>query len=158
MTYQEFHGEIAKLIQRFDKKYYPDEVIDLIFREVNTLSYAWLKKTVAPFLGQHRAAVLPEFREAARIEKERLRVQTGYRPSFHQESMFTQGQVNFLFDLTKRIARRQLPNQNEFIGPFNEILGKVIELKDRREAHSLFKGVSKQFDIPYTDNDGPEAS
>lgn len=151
MRHEEFSTELLKLSTRFGEKYYPIEVVGVLYDEVKTLDITWLRPVVAKWLGLHKPALYPEFAEAAKLEKMRIGYQnTSYgKKSWNESSMFTDGQRKFLFALTQKIVRRQIPDQDEFVKVFSFTLEKVIKLSDHRTAHNLFKEVSESYQIPY---------
>ena len=150
MKYSEFSIELEKLIHRFDRKYYPPEVLNLLFEDVKYLDILWLKKTVSFFLASHKPALLAEFKENSRIEKDRLRMvrSNDNGPKF-SESMFDQDDINFLFALTKSIASNEIPERDKFVKTFNPVLSRVIAMKDKKTAKCLFKEVGDLYGIPY---------
>lgn len=148
----EFQTQMERLSSRFDPKYYDPELCMLIYRECRDLDILWLRRTITGFLGLHKPALIPEFREAIRIETNRVRVENrDYIPREHtSQSMFTSGQIKFLFDLTKHIVTHKIPEQ--FVGLFCVELGRVIDFKDEKGANSLFKESSQELKVPYNKN------
>lgn len=73
MTEQQFAFQMNRLAKAFPNAY-SDERIRLVWREIGSLEGSWLEKTVDRFIGEFRhAPLMPEFREAAAIERERVR-------------------------------------------------------------------------------------
>lgn len=155
MTPQDFKAEIDKLIVRFDKKYYPPEVMDVLWKEVGQLHLFWFKGFIAKAMGQHRPPLLPEFKEACKIEKDRLRMKPSLADTYDPHSIFTMEQRKFLFRLVGKAATRSIPTQTieNVIVP---VLSDIVQRKDQRSAHNFFKELSQEYSIPY--DDGPGAA
>lgn len=151
MTRIEYRDEMDKLSHRFDKKYYPNEVLDLIFVMVENLSFVWLKKTVSYFMGQHRPALIPEFREQAKIEHDRIQIGTVARSNDRSfpDSMFTECQKKFLFEVTRRVCSGEIKLKNDFLLHFTSQLTRIVALKDKESAHELFIESAKWCEISY---------
>lgn len=107
---EEFNEEINKLITRFDKKFYPKEVIEIIFNEIRYLKLEWLKKTISLFLGQHRPALLPEFKEHSKIEKDKNREipELNARPHPSDNSIFTKEDISEMIGMIKKRINREI--------------------------------------------------
>lgn len=151
MTKREFMDEMQKLISRFDKKYYPIEVLELIFCVVEDLSVEWLKKTVSYFMGHHRPPLLPEFKEHARIEIDRLKIGSVSRFNDRNfpESIFSDSQRALLFEISRKLEMRSVKLQDDFVLHFTSQLKKVTDTKDRKLAHELFQEAAKWCELPY---------
>lgn len=73
MNDQFFQTQINRLSETFGGQHYKRERVELIWRELKTFSNEWLSKLIDNFIGSYRQAPLvPEFREAASIERERI--------------------------------------------------------------------------------------
>lgn len=153
MKFEEFKRELDKLAQRFDKKYYPEEAYQVLYNEVKNLDVHWLKKHINIFLVHHKPSLLFEFREVARIEKDRIRMERPFdQYARTEESMFDEEDVKFLFALTKRIAKNEIKDREIFVTHFNPVLEKVIATKDKKTAKALFKEVGELYKIPFEQN------
>ena len=73
MDRNHFQNEINRLVDTYGTNQYKPERVKIIWREVELLSNAWMTRTVDFFVGNHRhAPIVPEFREEAAKERERL--------------------------------------------------------------------------------------
>lgn len=74
MTEPEFQTHMNRLVVQFGKGAYSQERVTLFWRELQSLSGEWWGRTVDSFLGECRQApLMPEVREAASRERERIR-------------------------------------------------------------------------------------
>lgn len=64
-------------------------------------------------------------------------------------SIFSKDQTDFLFSLTKKVAARQIPDQNEFLKIFIPALTRVINSRDRETINNLFIEAAQHCKIPY---------
>ena len=72
MNPQRFANQINRLAKQFSSAF-SEERVKLIWREVGQLSDEWFETLVDRFIGDLRQApLLPDFREAASIERDRL--------------------------------------------------------------------------------------
>lgn len=72
------------------------------------------------------------------------------RESFRQdESMFSQEQQKFLFELTRKCGLGLIPESVKFSEFFSPILEEIIKTKNKVGAHALFKETSEMYKIPY---------
>jgi hypothetical protein len=73
MNESRFAHQMNRLAKQFPNAY-SEERVKLIWREVQAFSDHWLERVVDRFLGELRQApLIPEFREEASRERERLR-------------------------------------------------------------------------------------
>lgn len=157
---RDFKFQMERLANRFDPKYYDPDLCMLIYRECQTLDIFWLKKMVTIFVGHHKPALLDEFREAIRLEKNRCRLNNSQSNDhrYANQSMFTNSQREFLFDLTRKVSAGTLNGQKQFLEIFLPALEKVIETKDQKTADVIFMEASESVSISYDEDEGPGAA
>lgn len=122
--------------------------IELYDKELSPRGYDKLCKAIDSLIikrkSNERFPSIADFRELIPLETKSL------PQGFDRNSMFTTGQQAFLFEITKRVSRREFKNQNEFVKEFTRILNQIIEEKNLLKAHNLFTEVSESFNIPYS--------
>lgn len=80
---------------------------------------------------------------------------------FRSRSMFTDAQIEFLFQITKAAAVGIIPpvEARELITP---ALERIIKFRDKQSAEKLFIEISQTYKLPYTPiaefDDGPGAA
>ena len=73
MTTMEFNAEMGRLIQQYGVASYSEARIKVIANEVKDFDVKWWRKAVDKFLGECRyAPLIPDIREAAALERERM--------------------------------------------------------------------------------------
>ncbi len=166
MTLEEFKIEMERLTRRFDKKYYPREVLERIWNESKDLPHFWLKRFVTDSVGSHKPPLLPEFKEGIRLERNRLRQNTPVPrgEEYNHVSIFTPEQRRLLFKIIKLVAARRIPNQEEFVRQFTEDLQTILDSQNRfNEAKTLFDGAREYLgehkdEFEVFDNDFPSGA
>lgn len=144
MTHFEFLEEFKKMIKRFEARYYPEEVVELIYEQTKALPLSSFRKIITIFLGQHKPALLPEFMEAIRLEKDRIKLETPKSETLNYDSMFTKEQSEILFKILKKASVKGIPRQQEFLDMFLPILDRVIKTRDIPFAANLFEELKTQ--------------
>lgn len=108
MNHQEFLGEAYRLSSRYGEKYYPREVLEVIYTEVGALSLEWWKKTISNLLSTSKfAPLLPDIRTHSSPEKDKIkrdRVKTYIKTREAQESQFSDSEVLELLDTVKAVS------------------------------------------------------
>lgn len=159
MTHFEFLGVFKPIVARHPDTFTAD-VCEKVFKMFMGLNVNQGREVVATVLLHSRMTPTEEnFRGA--IHAVLAKTQPN-RPQISSDqiipSMFTHGQRMFLFAITKKVARREIKNQNKYVDlVLVPTLEKIIEAKDQDKAHHFFEEVSRELDIPY-DPEFPEGA
>lgn len=159
MTHFEFLEIFKPIVARHPDTFTAD-VCEKVYKMFMTLNVAQGRNVVATVMLHSRMTPTEEnFREAIRVV---LAKSLNSRPAISSDqslpSMFTHGQRMFLFAITKKVARREIKNQNKYVDlVLVPTLEKIIEAKDQDKVHHFFEEVSREPDIPY-DPEFPEGA
>lgn len=137
----EFQTQMQRLKAAFGEKGYTEERIKLIWQYVEKMNDLKLEKWVSHFIATSRTAPLPaDFLELVSLENRQFfNGPRQEKPHPSTNSIFTPEQQTMLFKITKLVAERRIPNQNEFVKYFIEALQIIIDTRNRSgEAEDLF--------------------
>ncbi len=117
MTRNDFQCQINRLKICYGEKYYNEEVIKLLWREVGTLDYKWFESLVDEMIASSKfAPTVSDFREQVLLTREKQWAAAKQRARIESKefwsSTFHPDEMKFMFGEIKRKIMGQISDED----------------------------------------------